>query len=120
MGYRSDVTIMCEEKAYEMFKEAWGKVDFKPNHIYVSEKNNQYTLQWNWVKWYEDYEQINEITKVMDNLDKHEEEEGHAYKIILIGEDNAIEERKNKGAWNAFEDFVVDVNLPSDNKEIEE
>lgn len=25
MGYYSEVTIRCEEKAFEMFKEAWKK-----------------------------------------------------------------------------------------------
>ena len=36
MGYRSDVTIRCEEKAFQMFKTAWEKADFKPHRILES------------------------------------------------------------------------------------
>ena len=33
MGYYSDVTIRCEEKAFEMFKEAWKKAEMTPDKV---------------------------------------------------------------------------------------
>lgn len=123
MGYRSDVTIRCEEKAFQMFKTAWEKVDFKPHRIYESgeDGNYTYTLNWNWVKWYEGcFEEVDAIEAVCTSLNDNDEE-GYAYKIIEIGEDNAIKEYANDSGYGVFEDFyvVIDVNLPLYIREIE-
>ena len=60
MGYYSDVTIRCEEKAYEMFEEAWKKVDFKPCKVYETNESNNHTyvLQWIGVKWYYEFDEV--------------------------------------------------------------
>ena len=122
MGYRSDVTIRCEKKAFQMFKTAWEKVDFKPHRILESGEDGNYTyiLNWNWVKWYREFEEVSEIMNVCYALDE-KDEEGYAYKVIEIGEDNATEEYANEAGYEVFDDFyvVVDVNLPSDIREIE-
>ena len=122
MGYRSDVTIRCEEKAFQMFKTAWEKVDFKPHRILESGEDGNYTyiLNWNWVKWYREFEDVSEIMKVCYELDE-KDEDGYAYKVIEIGEDNATEEYANEAGYEVFDDFyvVVDVNLPSDIRELE-
>ena len=122
MGYRSDVTIRCEEKAFQMFKTAWEKTDFKPHRILESGEDGNYTyiLNWNWVKWYGEFEDVSEIMNVCYALDE-KDEDGYAYKVIEIGEDNATEEYANEAGYEVFDNFyvVVDVNLPSDIREIE-
>lgn len=122
MGYRSDVTIRCEEKAFQMFKNAWETVDFKPHRILESgeDGNYTYTLNWNWIKWYDGFEEVEAIMDVCRGLDDNEEM-GYAYKFIEIGEDNATTEYANEVGYGVFEDFyvVVDVNLPDDIREIE-
>lgn len=119
MGYRSDVTIRCEEKAVNLFKEAWQKVDFKPGKIYVSgEKGNcTYTLCWEWVKWYDGFEEVDAIMDVCNSLEGNNED-GYAYKLIEIGEDYATEERCNDTGNKVFADFYVitSVNLPDDKR----
>ena len=47
--------------------------------------------------------------------------DGYAYKAIEIGEDNATREYANEAGYEVFDDFyvVIDVNLPSDIREIE-
>lgn len=69
MGYRSDVTIRCEEKAFQMFKTAWEKADFKPHRILELGEDGNYTyiLNWNWVKWYREFENEAEYNKTMQN-----------------------------------------------------
>lgn len=124
MGYRSDVTIMCESHAYEMFKNTWEKENLVPHHIYISgvDGERQYILRWEWVKWYECYSGVNAITEVMDKLDGYEYEvkDGYAYSMIEIGEDCQVDRRSNERGIMSFEDFyvVLNVNLPSDSKEI--
>ena len=44
MGYRSDVSIICKEKAFENFKKAWEEVDFKPDRILKND--DAYFLIW--------------------------------------------------------------------------
>ena len=122
MGYRSDVTVRCEEKAFQMFKEAWEKFDFKPHGIFESVEAGgyTYTLIWSCVKWYDDFEEVDGIMDVCYSLDE-KNEDGYAYKMIEIGEDNATEEYANEVGYDVFADFyvVVDVNLPKDIREIE-
>lgn len=122
MGYRSDVTVRCEEKAFQMFKEVWEREDFKPNRIFESgeDGNYTYTFVWNWVKWYDGFKEVDAIMDVCYTLDE-KNEDGYAYKMIEIGEDNTTEEYSNEAGYDVFADFyvVVDVNLPSDIREIE-
>lgn len=121
MGYYSDVTIRCEEKAYEMFEEAWKKVDFKPYSVYEANENGNHTyvLQWIGVKWYYEFDEVEAIMSVCELLNKNNKE-GYAYKCIEIGEDNATDEYANEIGLDVFEDFqvIVDVSLPSDIIEI--
>lgn len=123
MGYRSDVTIRCEEKAKDLFKEAWNKVGFAPDVIGMSGEvgNETYTLQWEWVKWYEGFEEVDAIMDVCKSLDENNED-GYAYKLIEIGEDYATEERCNDTGNKVFADFYVitSVNLPDDSRPFED
>lgn len=122
MGYRSDIAIRCEEKAFQEFKTAWEKVDFKPSTILSTEDDGNYTyiLEWNWVKWYQDFEEVEKITEVCRTLDG-KNEDGFAYKFIRIGEDNATEEFGNEVGYDVFSDFyvVVSVNQPKNTRRFE-
>lgn len=123
MGYRSDVTIRCEERAFQEFKTAWEKVDFKPSTILKAREDGKYTyiLEWEWVKWYQDFEEVEKITNVCRTLDG-KNEDGYAYKFIRIGEDNATEEFGNETGLDEFSDFyvVVSVNLPKSTTRVEQ
>lgn len=44
MGYRSEVAIKCEEKAYEILKETCRKFDIMPDKIFKDE--DEYILYW--------------------------------------------------------------------------
>lgn len=48
MGYRSEVAIKCEEKAYEMLKETCYKENIMPDKIFKD--GDKYILYWDWIK----------------------------------------------------------------------
>lgn len=125
MSYISNVIIQCEKKAYELFKEAWVRADFKPNSIFrsFSDGVELYTIKWKDVKWYDCFHDVGAITSVMDKLnEEYNDKEGYAYKCIKIGEDNATDERENEAAECVLKDFyvIVSVNLPEKYDIIEE
>lgn len=67
MGYYSEVTIRCEEKAFEMFKEAWKKTEMIPDKVLkTNDGTEDYIIQWQRVKWdtyYLDVAAINDVIK---------------------------------------------------------
>lgn len=99
MGYRSEVAIKCEQKAYEKFKEVFtdGEMYIHPDKIFYDCELKEYTLYWDWIKWYEDFEGVSAIVKLMDTLDEeHVEGDELAYKMLRLGEDDDdIESRRN-------------------------
>lgn len=119
MGYRSDVTIRCEEKAKDLFKDVWSEYDFAPDEICLSGEvgNETYTLKWEWVKWYEGFDEVDAIIGVCNSLEG-DNEDGYAYKLIEICEDYATYERANDRGNEVFADFYVitSVNLPKDSR----
>ena len=117
MGYRSDVTIMCEEDAYALFEKAIKNGGLMPAGISRIKIRNRfcYYLNWHWVKWYESYPEIAAIDQVCRELqEKDEEYEGYGFKKILIGEDNATEEYCNDTGLDLFDEFyiITDFNIP--------
>lgn len=68
MGYRSEVAIKCEEKAYKMLKETYRKVDFTPDKIFKD--GDEYILYYDCIKWDEIYEEVSAIIKTLDKLDE--------------------------------------------------
>ena len=96
MGYLSKVGIKCEKAAYELFKNAWEEVNFAPDKILVN--GDEHIIQWNWVKWYEgDFEDVDAICKVMDELDDHfgTSDDGYGYKFIRLVESGGDEEERD-------------------------
>lgn len=45
MGYRCDVIIRCEEKAYKLFQQAIAEGGYKPKEIYTT--GEHYIICWN-------------------------------------------------------------------------
>lgn len=103
MGYRSEVGIKCQEKAFEMFKNTYAEVGLMPDRIY--EEDDCKIIYFDWIKWYHpEFDDINAMVKLMDELDrlqeKYSEEEIYdkelGYKFIRIGEDDSdIEQKSN-------------------------
>lgn len=106
MGYRSDVTICCEEEAYKIFQELienGGSTEYQPN---VRKANNLYLIEYEWVKW--DY--FTDEHKILCSLNE-KSEEGYAYKMIEIGEDNRTETTGNERGYEVFEEMCEEVIL---------
>ena len=93
MGYRNEVAIKCETKAYERFKVVLADNNFKPDKVLFDD--GDYIIYFDWVKWYEDYPEVNAIYDVMNQLD--DEHDGHddlSYKFLRLGEDDADKEER--------------------------
>lgn len=121
MGYRSEVAIKCEGKAFEMFKKAFqdGVSCILPDKIFKD--GDEYILYWDWVKWYEDYEDVRIILSVMDELDTlqnpNDDNTGYGYKFLRIGEDNDdVETREN--SWDIELWMIRKINIPDDLEEV--
>lgn len=92
MGYYSDVTIRCEEKAFEMFKEAWKKAEMTPDKVLkTNDGTGDYIIQWNMVRWDTDYPEVAAINDVIKKLNELQDpsdtkDEGLGYKFMRVGE----------------------------------
>lgn len=109
MGYYSEVAIKCEEEAYKRFKGAFTEY-FQPDEILKS--GNLYVIHWNYVKWYEDFDEIEEIRKAMDELDDEgvDTRDGLGYSFMRIGEDlTDIETRLNDYALELWASRFIDL-----------
>ena len=101
MGYRSEVAIRCEAKAYERFKNVFSKKELyvTPDKILHDDEYDDYIIYWDWIKWYEAYDGIAAIEDVMTQLDEEHEydsEDKLGYRFMRLGEnDNDIETREN-------------------------
>ena len=98
MGYYSDVALTLRKKnALELIKQAKGNNAARPFMCMaqVVDQSEYVTFYWEWVKWYDDYEEIQFITDFYSNLDE--------YSFKRIGEDNSdIEEE-----WNGDDDNIA-------------
>ena len=65
MGYRCEVAIKCEEKAFDLFQKAWQKVNFKPDKVFTGNFN---ILYWARTKWDGNEERDGPIQDVMAYL----------------------------------------------------
>ena len=100
MSYLSRVGIKCEEKAFELLKDAYKKVSLVPDKVLKEEE--YYILYWDWTNWSSPYECVAPIVRVLDTLDEKQKEAdsegmvGYGYKFIRLGEEICdIEERDN-------------------------
>lgn len=92
MRYYSEVTIRCEEKAFEMFKEAWKKAEMTPDKVLkTNDGTGDYIIQWDMVRWDTDYPEVAAINNVIKKLNELQDpsdtkDEGLGYKLLRIGE----------------------------------
>jgi len=92
MGYMNDVGIMCQPKAYEMFKNEFDLIG--PHKIL--KRGDYHLLIWEWVKWDIEFEDVAKIEEIMDELEEHYDEDGYGYKFLRLGEeDTDVEDRTN-------------------------
>ena len=116
MGYRSNASICCFEKAFEKFKEAYEKHNYKPDDVEeISE--GVYILTWEWTKWYEEFDNVIAINDVMNELteDEFNNKKEYAFKFIRVGEDDEdVEVEANRSGSVIFESFYsyTMVNFP--------
>ena len=120
MGYRSEVAIKCEEKAFEMLKDTCERVDCNPDKIYKD--GEQFIIYWDWIKWYESYEDVSAIISTMDKLDELQNpnnygETGYGYRFMRLGEnDDDVETREND--WNIELWVIRKIDIPDDLEEV--
>lgn len=128
MGYTSNVKILMGKKAFDLLKarclasedeNVRAMVDAKENYVEIqtSEENGSYpedsvSIKWVGFKWYNNYEEVKAINRVLTELDSNVEEipesiKDYFYKMIQIGEDNATDERSNDDDDEYVSDFYV-------------
>ena len=114
MGYRSDVTIVMYPKRKEDFAALKLYVDENlPDQFEVHEDNNRIEgfrylmLEFDSIKWYEGYEEVDVYTRAFSKWDtmfedEYEPEQGSIfhYEFVRLGED--------------YEDIVYDRSVDSD------
>ena len=100
MGYRSDVGIALEEKAYAMLAPVLFETDELPDKVLYNKETKTALLLFDWRNWNKYWvESVKKIEAVLDKLDEIDftgETDGFGYKMIRLGEeDNDIESRDN-------------------------
>lgn len=122
MGYRSNVTIMLQPKAYEMVMNSINEFNelqtdnynFAP-HEDLKNKEGEHLLKWHDVKWYKSFEDVKSVVNVLRELSEdHEEEDGYGYKFVGVGEDGAFEEESNNWDWGLSLYPITTIECPSD------
>lgn len=105
MGYRSDVRIVTSKEGFEKLSEfvknylIEKNVDVKDYNLLEEleikvEGKEQIYFGWNWIKWYDGYENVDAI---MDGLEQLEENK-FSYKYMRLGENyDDIEEQDYDG-----------------------
>jgi hypothetical protein len=108
MGYRSQVRICMKKASFEELKqELMGEYAYLIEHLdeYTETTGNYYcgdkteevvVFGWDWIKWYEGYEDIQVINSFLDKLSDRDED----YSFIRIGEyidDTEIYSNSNEG-----------------------
>lgn len=115
MGYRSDVGIMCQPKAYEMFKKEFDLIG--PHK--VLQRDDYHLLLWEWVKWYSDFDDVAKVEEIMAQLEEHYDEDGYGYKFLRLGEDDTdVEFRTNNFEVELW--MIREIDIPKGFDEVNE
>ena len=89
MGYRSEVAIKCQPKAWIELEKTIRKHGFIPDRVFRTQYG--YTsVYWDCVKWYECFPEVAEINALLDDFDiRHDigKPDELGYHFIRIGED---------------------------------
>ena len=115
MGYRSDVGIMCQPKAYEMFKKEFNVIC--PHK--VLQRGDYHLLIWDWVMWYSEFDDVAKANEIMAELNDRDHEDGYGYKFLRIGEeDTDVDSRTNNYEVELW--MRREIDIPRDFEEIDE
>ena len=105
MGYRSEVSIQLESKAFDMVMKSIKKYNSEQADGYefypdtILKKDDEYIIQCGYVKWYSDYGDVKSVESVLTELDKYKESaeiDGFRYDFLRVGEESGdIETRSN-------------------------
>lgn len=112
MGYRSDIRIRTTKKGYEIMKaevenflkennldELWNLL--KINGVSIDKTEKAITIEWSYLKWYEEYKDVQAIMKSLSILS----EKNIDYQFMRIGEElDDIEEiwSVNNDSFDSF------------------
>lgn len=116
MGYRSEVAVAIPKKVYEENKiiaENFQKEHpdsykyellLNPSKIINKEDSYFTVLYWDYLKWYNEFEDVKTITDIIENLDESEH-----YAFLRLGEDAGdIEEIYHEGTKDIGDESVYD------------
>lgn len=130
MGFYSDVTILAQPKAYETIMASINEYNktsdykFKPSSIKkgkTKDLGDFFVLNWNWLKWYPEYEDVKSVESVLKLLrSEHDEEAGYGYKQAIVNEDNSTEENTNMQDLGSYLYTVCNIELDIGNAVLEE
>lgn len=123
MGYCSDVSIMCEEKAFSVLKDIFlDKDNFivpdRVKQVTEFESKKVYLVEWYDCKWFDDFIGVD---KIMQALHKFEEEledaKGYEFYFIRVGED-PVDIDIMDNACEFYLDVITRIEHPFETKEI--
>ena len=122
MGYRSVVVLAVCKEARPHLMHFLGKypsamtLAFKHHDEKIEDFQNEegsIMFKWDYIKWYEGYDEIEAFTEFMDHMDSDYEEEENRnhgdehYRFVRVGEDASdIEERGH--AFNIYPSVNID------------
>ena len=121
MGYRSNVSIIMEEKIYNEVKANMNAFTYENGeHMSAhctkvrtaSDGSKEYLLEWHDVKWYRSYEDVSSVEDVLDKY-RDEEIDGYRFKKIEVGEDNQTEKVTNDWDWSCDFYPITTIEIPS-------
>lgn len=113
MGYRSDVILFMQEKAYNKLIEICKEMKFEPDYVYYNEVENNYKVNWDWVKWYADFPEVNAIEKLLTSFAEKDKDSGYDFKKFIVGEDECYEEETH---GDTFNDIFIKIEIVCENE----
>lgn len=103
MGYRSEVTLALKPAAVALFSTLRTRNGFASllDEADVGEHNDgTESYSWSSIKWYDSYEEISAINRLMDRMDENGMED--EYRFVRVGEDDSDIDTRGYG----FEIYV--------------
>jgi len=116
---KSDVTIICQEKAYEQFAEAWQGADYTPSiKVGHNTEGTYYMLKWSDVVWNGWNPQVGGVLNTLEVLNGISMD-GYAFRCVEVTEECEIFSIISDPE-DVFYDFCVSIEVlwPEEMKEL--
>jgi len=109
MGYRSQVAIAFEKKAF--FKHIKDSKDSFKDADGIQITSDSVLFKWDYTKWYDDYPDIIAIERVISDIEDDENlHDGDYFGFLRVGEENGdIETRGEPSMFEIYPVTTVDV-----------